>query len=86
MPKVVLLDLNLPRVSGFEVLEWIRKQLEFAGTPVVIFSASSREDDQVKAQKLGANEFVAKPSSGLRYGEVVEGLKKWMGAIRSLES
>jgi PAS domain S-box-containing protein len=76
LPSVVLLDLNLPQVPGFEVLKWIRRQPEFARMPVVVFSSSTREDDRVKALELGANEFVGKPSSGLKFGEVVEGLKE----------
>ncbi len=82
-PSLVLLDLNLPQVPGLEVLKWIREQAEFARTPVVVFSSSSREDDQVKARELGANEFVAKPSTGLGYGEVLKGLReKWMGKAK----
>jgi CheY-like chemotaxis protein len=73
VPAVVLLDLNLPQVSGFGVLEWIRNHPDFAKLPVVVFSSSTREDDRVKRELgLGANEFVAKPSSGLKFGEVVE--------------
>jgi PAS domain S-box-containing protein len=81
LPSVVLLDLNLPQMPGFEVLKWMRNHPDFAGTPVVVFSSSTREDDRVKAQELGASEFVSKPSSGLKFGEVVEGLReRWMGA------
>ncbi len=78
VPAVVLLDLNLPHVPGFEVLQWMRNHPDFRRTPVVIFSSSTREDDRVKAQELRANEFLSKPSSA-EFGEVVEGLKgKWM--------
>lgn len=78
MPALVLLDLNLPQMPGFEVLAWMRNHPDYARTPVVVFSSSAREDDRVKAKELGANEFVAKPSSGLKFGEVVEGLReKW---------
>jgi PAS domain S-box-containing protein len=80
VPSVVLLDLNLPQVSGFGVLEWIRNHPDYARLPVVVFSSSTREDDRVRARELGANEFVAKPSSGLKFGEIVEGLQgKWLG-------
>jgi PAS domain S-box-containing protein len=80
LPSAVLLDLNLPQVPGFEVLRWMRNHPDFARTPVVVFSSSTREDDQVKALELGANEFVGKPSSAMRFGEVVEKLReRWMG-------
>lgn len=79
LPAVVLLDLNLPLVPGFDVLKWMRNHPDFAKTPVVIFSSSNREDDRARARELGANEFLAKPSSGLEFGWVVEELKeKWM--------
>jgi CheY-like chemotaxis protein len=79
VPAVVLLDLNLPGGPGFEVLEWMRRRPEYAATPVVVFSSSTREDDRAKAKELGANDFVAKPSSGLKFAEVVEVLKgKWL--------
>jgi PAS domain S-box-containing protein len=84
LPSVVLLDLNLPGLPGFEVLKWMRDHPEFARTPVVVFSSSTREDDRLKAQELGASEFVSKPGSGLEFVEVVEGLRaRWMGQRRA---
>lgn len=81
-PALVLLDLNLPQVPGFEVLEWIRNNPDYSRTPVILFSSSTRDDDQVRAKVLGADEFVTKPSSGLKFGEVVEGLQqKWLGRL-----
>jgi DNA-binding response OmpR family regulator len=83
LPSVVLLDLNLPQVPGFEVLTWMRSHPDFAWTPVVVFSSSTREDDRVKALELGASEFVGKPSSGMKFGEVVEALKeRWLGVSK----
>jgi CheY-like chemotaxis protein len=83
VPALVLLDLNLPQVSGFEVLAWIRNNPDFARTPVVVFSSSTRADDRIKAKDLGANDFIAKPSSGLKFGEVVEVLQEsWLGKRR----
>jgi CheY-like chemotaxis protein len=80
LPSVVLLDLNLPQVSGFEVLKWMRNHPDFVRTPVVVFSSSTRVDDRAKAMALGANEFVGKPSSATKFGEVVESLRdRWMG-------
>jgi CheY-like chemotaxis protein len=78
LPAVVLLDLNLPQMPGFEVLKWMRNHPDFAQTPVVVFSSSSREDDRVKALALGANDFVAKPPSGMEFGSVVEKLGQFL--------
>jgi CheY-like chemotaxis protein len=83
LPAVVLLDLNLPQVPGFDVLKWMRNHPDFLATPVVVFTSSVRQEDKVKATELGANEFVAKPSSGMQFGEVVEALRqKWLGTTR----
>lgn len=75
LPDVVLLDLNLPRRSGFEVLEWLRARAEFAALPVVVFSSSGRPEDRERAGRLGATEYVLKPSSGLQFNVVVRGLR-----------
>lgn len=80
VPILVLLDLNLPNVPGFGVLEWMRNNPEYARTVVVVFSSSTREDDRIKARNLRADEFLSKPSSGLGFGQVVEALqRRWLG-------
>lgn len=61
IPAVILLDLNMPKKSGFEVLEWIRSQNELRGLPVIILSTSSQENDVRKAYELGANSYLTKP-------------------------
>lgn len=76
LPTVLLLDLNLPGMSGFELLQWMRNHPDYASTPVVVFSSSTREDDRLRALELGASEYVAKPSSGLEFGRVLDELKQ----------
>ncbi len=61
LPAVVLLDLNLPEVHGFEVLKWIRAQPAHSGLPVVVFTSSAREEDRARALELGASEYLQKP-------------------------
>jgi CheY-like chemotaxis protein len=73
-PDVVLLDLNMPLVSGFEVLFWIRRRSAFSALPVFIFSSSSFEEDREKARVLGATGYFVKPSSGLKFSECVSAL------------
>jgi CheY-like chemotaxis protein len=63
LPGLVLLDLNLPYWSGFEVLEWIRQQPQLRRLPVVIFSSSNRPDDIARAYDAGANGFLVKPNA-----------------------
>jgi CheY-like chemotaxis protein len=53
----------MPKVSGFEVLKWVRSQPALSCLPVLIFSSSNNPHDIEKAYRLGANGFVVKPSS-----------------------
>lgn len=59
-PDVVLLDLMLPTISGFEVLEQIRASVDWKTLKVVIFSNLGGEEDIKKGQELGADEFLIK--------------------------
>ena len=59
--KLVLLDLKLPKLNGFEVLEEIRKHAEFSTMPVVIHSSSAVEADIQRSYDLGANSYIVKP-------------------------
>jgi CheY-like chemotaxis protein len=61
VPDLVLLDLNLPRLSGVQVLQWIREQPNFANLPVVIYTSSEDPIDKEKTRVL-ANDYVVKPS------------------------
>jgi chemotaxis family two-component system response regulator Rcp1 len=70
-PDLVLLDVNLPRINGLEVLEFIRSQPFIRDVPVVMFTTSSAIQDQKRAMALGATEFVTKPSNLDRLMEVI---------------
>jgi len=61
MPNVVLLDLNLPKVDGLEVLKQIRADARTATLPVVVLTSSAEERDLVESYRLGANSYVRKP-------------------------
>ena len=77
-PGLLLLDLNLPALSGLEVLQWVRAQPRFHSLPVVIFSASIRPDDQRRALQLGADDYLEKPSSPMKFLNVLGRLaEKW---------
>jgi len=61
LPWLVLLDLKMPRVDGFEVLRWIRKQPGFSSTIVIVLTSSQEIRDVNRAYQLGANSFMVKP-------------------------
>ena len=61
IPQLMLLDLKMPKVDGFEVLQWIKTQAVLDGFNVVVFSASNRDSDIAKAKELGAKDYIIKP-------------------------
>lgn len=61
-PRLVLLDLKMPRVDGFEVLEMLRDDERTVSIPVVVMSSSALEPDVRRAYALGANSYVVKPT------------------------
>ena len=71
LPTVVLLDVNLPRVSGLEVLERLRADPRTRLLPVVILTSSDEERDRVRSYEGGANSFVRKPLVFTEFAETV---------------
>ena len=71
-PALVLLDVNLPKVDGLEVLRRIRSHPRTAGLPVVVLTTSNEERDIVDSYRLGANSFVRKP---VTFAEFVDATK-----------
>ena len=61
LPHLVLLDLKLPYVNGFEVLAWIRRQSPFRDLPVIVLTSSPQERDKQEAEKLGVQAYFVKP-------------------------
>ena len=61
LPVVILLDLNMPRVNGLEVLEKIKSHERFKTIPIVILTTSSESTDLKSAYQLGANSYIVKP-------------------------
>jgi CheY-like chemotaxis protein len=62
LPALLLLDLKMPRKSGFEVLAWIRRQPHLTALRVIVLTSSEAASDLHLAYELGANSFLAKPS------------------------
>jgi CheY-like chemotaxis protein len=71
-PDLVLLDLNLPRKSGAEVLEEIKSDPELATIPVVVLTTSRAEADVLRSYEMHANAYITKPVDFDRFGEIVQ--------------
>ncbi len=71
-PALVLLDLKLPKVDGFQVLERIRTDERTRLVPVVVLTSSKEEEDRLRGYALGANSYVQKPVSFEDFCEAVE--------------
>jgi CheY-like chemotaxis protein len=61
-PTVILSDLKMPRMNGFELLRWVRKHPECSVIPTILFSSSAVEADVKEAYRLGANSYLVKPA------------------------
>jgi CheY-like chemotaxis protein len=72
-PILLLLDLKMPRLTGFEVLTWIRQLPEWMSLPIIILSASLDTSDIKEAYELGANFFLTKPG---KFDDLVHSLKQ----------
>lgn len=79
LPTIILLDINLPGISGFDVLKWLREQPQYTQLPVIMFSSSIRPEDLQKARDLGATRYIEKPASGLDFTGVAEELQRMSG-------
>jgi len=73
-PSMVLLDLNMPRKNGFDVLAWIQTQPELEYLTVVVTTASIRPEDVARAYELGASCILVKPSALAELGRMVRTL------------
>jgi two-component system response regulator len=74
MPQIILLDLKLPKVDGFEVLGRVRSSEATKFLPVVILTTSNEDQDRIRGYGLGANSFVRKPVEFDKFIEAVRQL------------
>jgi CheY-like chemotaxis protein len=79
-PFIILLDLKLPRRSGFEVLEWVKGTARLRRIPVIILTSSRENVDLERAYDLGANSYLVKPARPEALREMVEQINAyWLG-------
>ena len=80
LPALILLDLKMPRRTGFEVLEWVRGQPNLKRLPIIILSSSKHEADINWTYEHGANSYLAKPVGFEALVEMVKAIQHyWLG-------
>jgi CheY-like chemotaxis protein len=86
LPDLLLLDLNMPKLNGFEVLEWVREQSSLARLRILVLTSSEQMHDVNRAYSLGANSFLVKPldfENFIELGRTIE--RFWLNASRAPE-
>jgi chemotaxis family two-component system response regulator Rcp1 len=82
-PDLILLDLNLPKKNGREVLSEVKKDLSLRRIPVVILTVSQSEEDIMKSYDLYANCYIAKPVDLNKFMEIVKFIKNfWLNIVK----
>ena len=82
-PDLVLLDLNLPKMDGREVLKALREDPELTDIPVVVLTTSSAEEDICKAYKLHANCYISKPLDFIQFSTVIKKIEGfWLQLVK----
>ena len=81
LPDLVLLDLKLPRMSGLEVLTWLRKQPKLQRLPVIVLTSSRETADVNRAYELGANSYLLKPVTFDALARIVSDLDRYWGEL-----
>jgi two-component system response regulator len=72
LPRIILLDLKMPKVHGLEVLKHVRENQQTKYIPVIILTSSQDKKDIISSYELGANSYIVKPIDFLKFSEVVQ--------------
>jgi CheY-like chemotaxis protein len=81
IPDLLLLDLEMPKMDGFAVLDAIRAQARFKELPIIVLSASPSVESARQAYARGANGYIVKPFSDRDYTSLVEYVKKFLSEL-----
>lgn len=85
-PKLILLDLNLPKVHGHDVLRAIKEDPELKVIPVIVFSTSSSDEDVEVTYRLGVNSYFSKPTEFLAYRRLLLDVERYWTELARLPS
>jgi CheY-like chemotaxis protein len=81
LPRLMILDLKMPRLSGFDVLTWLATHSVFKDLPAVVLSSSSADADIKQARQLGARDYFVKPHSLDEWVKIIQKLnQRWLSA------
>jgi len=83
-PGLILLDVKLPKMNGFQVLEAIKQDPELKVIPVILLTTSGNRDDIERGAKLGANDYIVKPVDFETFINKVKGLGKYWALISNI--
>lgn len=83
-PQLVMLDLNLPKIDGMEVLQAMRADERTKLIPVVVLTSSKEQEDIVKSYRFGANSFVRKPVDFLEFVQAVQQLEMYWVVLNQI--
>lgn len=82
-PDLILLDLNLPKKSGHEILKEIKQDSSLKRIPVVVMTSSPAEEDIIKSYDLHANCYVTKPVDFVQFNKIVKSVEDfWMSVVK----
>jgi CheY-like chemotaxis protein len=82
-PDLILLDLNLPRVNGYDVLRQCKQDDRFKQIPIVVLTTSGHDEDIRRAYKAGANAYLLKPVEFARFTEMMHQLSSfWLNLVK----
>ncbi|MBB6482150.1 response regulator [Spirochaeta isovalerica] len=85
LPLFILLDINMPMIDGFEVLEEIKKNETLRMVPVIMLTTTSRAEDIKRALNLGANDFIVKPVSFSDFTDKIRQLALYWGFVSDIK-
>lgn len=83
LPDLILLDWNLPKKNGYEVVKELKSNRKFKFIPVIVFTSSEAEEDVFKAYDIGANCFITKPTDFEQLSNVIKIIEDfWMTTVK----
>lgn len=84
IPKLIILDLNMPHIDGLSVLKVIRGDDRTRMIPVVVLTASSEKEDEEKCKALNVSRFIQKPVDSAEFSKIIEEIgRQWLSADKT---